>query len=69
MQAHKLGSGEAYLGRCGGGCRVSVLEWQLEEEFIIQSDRVGKEGCSWQREKGRQRQRVVQGHGELEVIG
>lgn len=42
MQGYQSESGEAYLGRCSGDHRGSVLEWQLEDELIIQSDRVGR---------------------------
>lgn len=42
MQEHRPGCGEAYLDSCSGGHRVNVLEWQLEEEFIIQCDSVGR---------------------------
>lgn len=44
-----------------------MLEWHLEDALIIQSDRVQREFL--QREKSRQRQRVVHIPGELEVVG
>lgn len=42
-----------------------VLKWQLEDELIIQSDRVGRGIPGTGRRAGKGR--VVQGHGELDV--
>lgn len=35
MQGYQSESGEAYLGRCSGDHRGSVLEWQLEDESSL----------------------------------
>ena len=62
MQGRKLGSGEAYLGRCGGVHRGNVLEWQLEDELIIHSDMVGRgiPGTGRRVDKGRELCKVME---------